>query len=138
MKTKSFLSLLNKSRISSVILFSLALMLLVFSCPLKRLLTLPATHTSAIRTNQTNQPEKNNPDQDNGINSCSVKKDGQLVKLTVSKEIKSFPRVLSNHNFHYGSFSNPYYLTATIGRFKTGNSVFFSLPLFLRHSSLLI
>ena len=138
MKTKSFLALLNKSRISSVILFSLALMLLVFSCPLKKLITHQSAHTSAIRANQPNHRENNDPDQDNGINSCSVKKDGQIVKSTVSKEIKSFPRVLSNHNLHYGSFSNPYYLAATIGRFKTGNSVFFSLPLFLRHSSLLI
>ncbi|HZI69209.1 MAG TPA: hypothetical protein VFD44_05845 [Hanamia sp.] len=128
-----------KAVMSSVLMLSLALMLLIFSCPVKKMLTrMSAQTTSAIRTNQTNQPEVNNGDEDITINSCSFKKDANIIKFTVSREFKSFQPVLSIHDFHSGSFSSPNYLDATSGCFKTGNPVSYTLPLFLRHSSLLI
>jgi hypothetical protein len=127
-----------KAMMSSVLMLSLSLMLLVFSCPLKKMLISGTTHTPAVRTNQTNQPQKNNGDQNLAINSCLVKKDGKLVKFTVAKEIKSFPRVVPNQSFHFGTFPGIYYLSATIRLSVTGDPVSSSLPLFLRHSSLLI
>jgi hypothetical protein len=126
-----------KAKVPSVIMFSLALMLLFFSCPLKKMLTNEATHSSAIRTNQTNQPVNNNYEQDIVLNSCSVKKSAQILKFTVSKEIKSTVPV-PNHPFHSAGFFNPYFLSTTITHLVYASSVSYALPLFLRHSSLLI
>lgn len=127
-----------KAKVSSFLMFSLALMVLVFSCPLKKLLTNEATHPSAIRTNQTNQAAKNNLNQDVALNSCSVKKPAQILKFIVSKEIKSFVPVPFTDALNSSAFANHYNLSAACSYLSAATSVSSSVPLFLRHLSLLI
>lgn len=126
-----------KAKVSSVLMLSIALMLLVFSCPLKKMLINEATHSSSIRTNQTNQPANNNYEQEVALNSCLVKKPAQILKFTVAKEIKSITPV-THHLFLFAGLFSPYFLSATFTHSLYAGSFSHSLPLFLRHSSLLI
>ena len=125
-----------RSTMSGVLMFSLALMLLVFSCPLKKFLTSEATPTSAASTKQNNQPVKYTY-QDVDVNSCSVQKKTELSDFTVSKEVKSIPG-LSNFHLSCSVFSHTLYFSASAECPVKESDVASAVPLFLRHLQLLI
>lgn len=137
MKTKSFLSLFYKSRMGSVILFSVALMILVFSCPVKKWLSGELLQSSAAQTGTNNSPDHNGNFR--LVNhSCSVKKTTDFSEYSFSKKIEFNKQFPFTNAFNYAGLSNDFYLLGTGNFVPRNTSVSSSLPLFLRHLRLLI
>jgi hypothetical protein len=126
---------------TSASLFATAVLLLIVSCPLKRLLQgSPATYSnSAVRTNQTNINERSNAGYNIADDCGAISKKIDVVKTNLSqKVVVSSPSYLSKVSDASG-FDINYYLSEInykAAPVETDNPS--SLPLFLRHLRLLI
>jgi uncharacterized protein (UPF0333 family) len=131
----------GKAKLSLAFLFALAVLLLVVSCPLKRLL--PSNYvvynSTATRTNQTNISTRSAAQLASIENCCAIKKKAVFVQSNLVQEIKlSSPLYVSNlytergFDIHYSLSrikNKPAYLVSS----NTS-----SLPLFLQHLRLRI
>jgi hypothetical protein len=130
-----------KAKIYSAIILSLAVMVLVFSCPLKRLLESNSVPniSSAIRTNQTNINENNIADF-NASDYCFAANNKMVpVKPGVSQQHK-LPAPSSPANCIQNAGLTPGDFLRGIDYKYHFLSTFYSssLPLFLKNCSLLI
>lgn len=119
-------------------LFLIAILVLVFSCPFKRLLqaenNIQAFAQQSLRWNKTVTQDKTNK----GTTCCSQKSKTTLVSQDHFMQQVPGPDVLYIQNIHTG-FGIHYFLSGTESIYKpfTSNPVS-SLPLFLQHRRLLI
>lgn len=124
-----------KATMSGIAMLSLALMLLVFSCPLKKLLIKETTSTSTVRTHQ-HRPV-NYTHQNIDLSSCLVKNKTELADFTVAKEVRLIPR-FSNQSLALSVFHFTLHSLSSTGKFVYTDFVTSHVPLFLQHSQLLI
>jgi uncharacterized protein (UPF0333 family) len=130
----------GKAKLSLAFLFALAMLLLVVSCPLKRLLqTNDIVNTStATRTNQSNINSGSSTQRASVENCCALKKRAVFVQTNLVQKVKfSSPLYVSNlftkrgFDIHY-SLSRikdaPAYVVSNTS----------SLPIYLQHLRLLI
>lgn len=141
MNTSANHILLTGKAHKSAFLFALAVLLLVVSCPLKRLLqNNPGSYSrSSVRSNQTNINQRTNTGYSTADNCCAVKKKTAFVKSGLSQKVVLFtPSYLSNVSDASG-FDINYYLSGI--NYNSANVEITnasSLPLFLQHLRLLI
>lgn len=138
-KSESKIHVFLKATVSSALLFSLAFLLLIVSCPLKRFLkdSFSATTTPATASNQ---PHRNHEiaNYSKVINSCQVSEKPvyttvfcQQVKLQTPQYFQNIINQPGYNSHYFLSRVNYSYHSSTI----SSNS---SLPLFLQHLRLLI
>lgn len=129
----------SKGSVASVLMFALALLILVVSCPLKRFLTNSApTSSSVTRSNQTNIKEHSVTKYSNDFSICSVSDEPVLTSdLSHSVKVQApvyFQNIFNEPGYHIHYFlsgiNSSYYLSSA-----SPNS---SLPIFLQHLRLLI
>jgi hypothetical protein len=138
-KSENKIYLFTKAKVSSALLFSLALLLLIVSCPIKRFVknSFSATSTSAGRSNQTNSKKHTVTNYSNEFNSCSVSEEpffttdfSQQVKLQVPE---NFANIINEPGFNIH-----YFLSGINYSNHPPISHHLPLPLFLQHLRLLI
>jgi len=139
-KRESKIHLFLKAKVSSVLLFSLAFLLLIVSCPLKRFLknSFSATSTSATRNNQTNINQRTVTNYSNAFNSCAVLEETVFTTDLSQQATLQAPVYFSNITNEPG-YSTHYFLSR-INYTNNLSSVSLNstLPLFLQHLRLLI
>jgi hypothetical protein len=116
----------------NILVVSLAVMLLVFSCPVKKLFIKEATPISLLTHHH--RPVKYIA-QHNDVGACAVKNKTDIADVTVSKEVKLIPG-LSNAAFTL-TFSSNILFSSAPKALSTG-FVDSAIPLFLRYSQFLI
>jgi uncharacterized protein (UPF0333 family) len=131
----------GKAKLSLAFLFALAVLLLVVSCPLKRLLQsndIVKTST-ATRINQTNISSSSSAQRASIENCCALKKRGVFVQSNLLQKVKPLlPLYVSNlytergFDIHY-SLSRIRNEAAYVVSSNTS-----SLPIYLQHLRLLI
>jgi uncharacterized protein (UPF0333 family) len=131
----------GKAKLSLALLFALAVILLVVSCPLKRLLQnndIVSTATTT-RTNQTNISSSSSTQRASVENCCALKKRAVFAETNLVQKVKlSSPLYVSNlltergFDIHY-SLSRIKDEPAYVVSFNTS-----SLPIYLQHLRLLI
>ncbi len=131
----------RKVNVYTALMFALAVMLLIVSCPLKRLLqdNFVFNSSSVVKTSQTNINQRTGADHIATANCCAVKKKTVLVKLDLSQQCKlPVPLYQSNITGHPG-FDINYFLSGISYRYGVlVSSDFSTLSLFLQHRRLLI
>lgn len=141
MNTSANHILLTGKAYKSAFLFALAVLLLVVSCPLKRLLQKNegSYSSTSVRSNQTNIDQRTNTGYSSADNCCVVKKKTSFAKSGLSQKVVVFtPSYLSNVSDASG-FDINYYLSGV--NYKAAHVAFSnpsSIPLFLQHLRLLI
>ncbi len=137
MNTNADHIILTGKAYKSAFLFALAVLLLVASCPLKRLLR--NNSSSSVRSNQTDINKRTNTGYNTVDNCYAVKKKTALIKSGSSEKVVFFtPSYLSNVSNASG-FNINYYIRGI--NYKWGHLAFSnpsSIPLFLQHLRLLI
>lgn len=130
----------TKSRIFSVLLFSLSLLLLIVSCPLKKLLhTESAESTRAVtRSNQTNINNLNESEYSQELHSCGVSDETVFVKSDLSQQNNLCTPVYFANAINATGFNINYYLSQIRYPNSGSTSHLSSIPLFLQHLRLLI
>ena len=131
----------GKAKLSLALLFALAVILLVVSCPLKRLLQSNdiVNTATATRTNQTNINSGSSTQRAAIENCCAIKKKAVFAQTNLVQKVKlSSPLYVSNlfaergFDIHYSLSrikNNPAYVVSSNAS---------SLPLYLQHLRLLI
>jgi hypothetical protein len=129
----------SKAGAASALMFPLALLILVVSCPLKRFLTEGATtSTSVPRNNQTNSHQRTVTNYSNEFNSCSVS-DGPVLTSDLSQTVKIQAPVYFQNIFNQPGYNIHYFLSGINYNYSsTPASLNSPLPLFLQHLRLLI
>jgi hypothetical protein len=130
----------TKARIFSALLFSLSLLVLVVSCPLKKLLhNESAESTRAVtRSNQTNINNRTDVEYSSASNNCRVRDVIVFVKSDLSQPTNVQAPVYFANVINATGFNVNYYLSRLSFRNADLTSNTSSLPLFLQHLQLLI
>jgi hypothetical protein len=128
-----------KTGAASALMFSLALLILVVSCPLKRLLTDGmATSTSVPRSNQTNNNQHSVKNYSDEFNSCSIS-DRPVFTSDLLHTVKVQAPVYFQNIFNEPGYNIHYFLSGINYRYHSSTASLNSpLPLFLQHLRLLI
>jgi hypothetical protein len=124
----------NKGR--TAFLFLLAVLMLVVSCPFKRLLQAENNLQTSQQSVKGNGAERKVATYQNAC-SCAQKQKITLVKFEIGKQQLPVPEFLAEYNFQTG-FSIPYFLSGTEKQYQLFSATSPSLPLFLQHRRLLI
>ena len=125
-------------RHKTAFLFLLAILMLIVSCPFKRLLQSDSSLlASAQRSIKWSGADRNAAAYSN--TSCCIQKQKiTLIKLVVSKQEVPAPDFVAENNLQTG-FAIPYFLSGTELLYAASDSSSFtSLPIFLKHRRLLI
>lgn len=126
---------ISKSR--TAFLFLLSLLMLLVSCPFKRLLQTENNLRTSQQSVKWNGAERKVAAYQNGC-SCAQKQRITLVKFEINKRKLPAPEFLAEQNFQTG-FSLHYFLSGTEKQYQLFSaSSPSSLPLFLQHRRLLI
>jgi uncharacterized protein (UPF0333 family) len=139
-KSKHKIHFFSKAKVSSALLFSLALLLLIDSCPLKRLLknTFSANSTSATKGNQTNINEPTVTNYSNSVNSCAVS-EKPVFTIDLSQQVNLHTPVYFQNIINEPGYNTHYFLSRINYSYNPSSASFnSSLPLFLQHLRLLI
>jgi len=141
-RSKNKLYTSQKVTVFTALMFVLAVLMLVVSCPVKRLLqrNFVTNATSQVRTNEinSNQPSSANY---NATASCvAIEKKVNLVNTSLLQQFKILPAsLLPAHLNEQAGFGIYYFLSGISGKYVV--LVFISLsslPLFLQYRRLLI
>lgn len=129
----------SKAGVASVLMFSLALLVLVVSCPLKRfLMEGTATSTLVPRSNQTNINEHSVLKYSSDFNRCSVS-DEPVLTSDLSNTVKVQAPVHFQNIFNEPGYPIHYFLSGINFNYHLSSaSPNSSLPIFLQHLRLLI
>lgn|GEM_PF-3422954 len=125
----------------TALMFAFAVMLLIVSCPLKRLLqnNFVFNSSSVVKTNLTNINQRAGADHIATANCCAVKKKTVLVKLDLSQQCKLPVPIYQSNITGYPGFDINYFLSGVSYRYGILVSSDLSAPpLFLQHRRLLI
>lgn len=121
----------------TALLFLLAVLMLVVSCPFKRLLQTENNSQTSPQSVKWNGAERKVAAYQNTCN-CAKKQKITLVKIEISKQKLPAPEFIAEQNFQTG-FSIHYFLSGTEKQYPFFSaSSPSSLPLFLQHRRLLI
>jgi len=122
----------------TVLLFTLSMLMLVGSCPFKRLLQHHIqTQASTQMPVKWNSPQQKRAAYGN-TSCCSLKQKTTLAKTTITKHEVPSPHFFADMNVPSG-FAIYYFLNGTDNRYNHSASLSLSsLPLFLQHRRLLI
>ncbi len=139
-KSENKIHLFPKAKVSSALLFSLAFLLLIVSCPLKRFLkdSFSATSTSATRGNQTHINQRTVTNYSNAFNSCSVSEES-VFTTDLSQQVTLQTPVYFSNIINEPGYNTHYFLSRINYSYHPSSaSLSSSLPLFLQHLRLLI
>lgn len=137
MDTRSNKNSLTTNKGRTAFLFLLAVLMLVVSCPFKRLLQTENTGQSSQQSVKWNGAERKVAAYQSDC-SCAKKQKITLVKFEVSNQQLPTPEFLAEQNYPTG-FSIHYFLSGTKKQYQHfSSSIPSSLPLFLQHRRLLI
>ena len=139
-KSENKIHLFAKAKVSSALLFSLAFLLLIVSCPLKRFLknSFSATSTSATKGNQSNINQHTVTNYSNAFNSCAVSEE-PIFTTDLSQQVKLQTPVYFQNIINEHGYNTHYFLSRINYSYNSSSeSISSSLPLFLRHLRLLI
>ncbi|MBN8717988.1 hypothetical protein SAMN05444410_101367 [Hydrobacter penzbergensis] len=126
----------NGRKVSSAMIFVLAVLLLVVSCPLKRFLQTNAGSSITFQKGTKAQTITNTNYK--AASCCSIKKKVVLVEAAKLKQTKPASTLLTIYNQQSG-FSIHHYLSSLDAHvYPSGSIKLSSLPLFLQHRRLLI
>lgn len=130
----------QKATVYTAFMFALAVMLLVVSCPLKRILQNDFSNSaSSVRTNQTNINQATASDYYASTYACGIKQEVQLTKFHSSQQVNvpAYPD-LSYISIQSGFGLNYFLSGISYKNTILSKSIISSLPLFLQHLRLLI
>lgn len=130
----------RKATIYAALMFALAVMLLVVSCPLKRLLqnNFVSNSSSAVK-GQTNINHRTGADYSAFANSCADKKEIILAKPDLFKQSELLVPLYLSNIIRRPGFTINYFLSGTNYNYAfLVSSHYSTLPLFLQHLRLLI
>lgn len=133
--------LLLKTVFQTALLFALAVMLLVVSCPLKRLLQndFSAGSSSPLRTNQTNINQATASDYYISNDGCGVKQKAELTKFKTLRQVKISAFTNLSYISNQAGFGLNYLLSRIKDEFVYPISFnTSSLPIYLQHLRLRI
>lgn len=139
-KSENKIHLFAKAKVSSALLFSLAFLLLIVSCPLKKFLknNFSANSTSATRSNHTNINQRTITNYSNAFNSCAVSEES-VFTTDVSQQVKQQTPVYFANIINEPGYNTHYFLSRINYSYHPSSaSLSSSLPLFLQHLRLLI
>lgn len=131
----------HKANIYTAFMYALAVMLLVVSCPVKRLLqnNIFLNSSTSIRSNQTNISQRTGADYNDPSICCAAKKKTILVKLNLPRQVKlpaplHLPNISNQPGFDLNYFSSglSYHYPVIATSFLS------AVPLFQRHLRMLI
>ena len=137
-KSENKIHVLLKARVSSALLFSLAFLLLIVSCPLKRFLkdSFSVTTTSATTSNQAHRNHKI-ANYSNVVNNCQVS-EKPVSTIDFSQVKLQAPQYFQNIINRPG-YNTHYFLSRISYNYNSSSrSLNSSLPLFLQHLRFLI
>jgi hypothetical protein len=120
----------------SALLFALAVLLLVVSCPVKRFLNLNYTSSTQQSSKQENQSGKTAIY--NITSCCSLKQKIILVKGSFKKQYAPAHEIVLTSNRQYGFDINYFLSRIRSNHLRSAHTTLFSPPLFLQHRRLLI
>ena len=130
----------RKATVHTALMFALAMLVLIVSCPVKRLLltNFNSTASSSQKSNQNIYPGVNI--ENNATADCSVENDKtDVIKSDVSQQHKlPLPLYLSNINNQAGFDINYFLSGISYNITQSIASQHATLPLFLQHLRLLI
>lgn len=123
-------------KITSALVFALAVLLLVVSCPLKRFLQLNTGSSISFRKGTSLQTATSTNYQ--AASCCSIKKKIVLVEASKSKQAKPTAHVFVIHTEQSGFEIHDYLSRTDVNLHLTLPARLSPLPLFLQHRRLLI
>lgn len=139
-RSENKIHLFAKANVSSALLFSLAFLLLIVSCPLKRFLknSFSATSTSATRGNQTNINQRTVANYNNAVSGCPVLEEA-VFTTDLSQQVKLQTLVYFSNIINEPGYNTHYFLSGITYSYNPSSaSLNSSLPFFLQHLWLLI
>jgi hypothetical protein len=127
----------KKQRVSSAILFVLAILVIVVSCPLKRMLN-SSTSTASPRIANVSVSQSTSVGTPSQVSCCALKAKVTLLGAELKAQKTPLP-VSFIASISLSGFDIPYFLSGTVkAYYDTETFVSSNLPLFLQHRRLLI
>jgi len=111
-KSGNKIHLFIKAKVSSALLFSLAFLLLIVSCPLKKFLkdSISPTSTSATRSNQTNNNQRTITSYSSAFVNCIVSEES-IFTTDLSQQVKLQTPVYFQNIINEPGYNTPYFLS---------------------------